>query len=148
MSHLRLQKFIAQPPERVFAIFSDLENAARNVRGIESLTLLSDGPVGVGTRFRETRVLFGKQATEEMEVTEFVFPLRYTVEADSCGSHFKTTFRFSPGDGGTDVFVDIEVEPRSLAARLMRPLSALMLRPMRKCMEQDLDDLREVAETP
>jgi hypothetical protein len=59
-------------PGRAFEVFTDLANNATVVRGIEKMEILTDGPIGVGTRFRETRVMMGKQATEGMELT----PLR------------------------------------------------------------------------
>jgi len=58
-----LDKHIAAPPMRVFAAASDFRNAPQRIHGIKKVEMLSTGPVGVGTRFKETRVLFKKEAT-------------------------------------------------------------------------------------
>ena len=41
---------------------------------ITALEMLSEGPFGEGTRWRETRVMFKKEAVEEMWVTGFPPP--------------------------------------------------------------------------
>jgi hypothetical protein len=57
---------------RVFEVFCDLENAAANIGAITKLEVLA-GPaqLNLGTRWRETRTMFGQQATEEMWVTGY-----------------------------------------------------------------------------
>ena len=45
--------------------------------------------------------MFGKEAVEEMEMTEFVPDERYVVEADSCGAHFRTEIRFEDQGAGS-----------------------------------------------
>jgi uncharacterized protein YndB with AHSA1/START domain len=99
----------AAPRERVFAAFTDLEHAAENVAAIVRVEVLTDGPVGRGTRFRETRVMFRREATEELEITAFDPPQSYTVEADSCGTHWRTTFQFSQ--------IDAETKARAMPSR-------------------------------
>lgn len=69
MTPIRMSTTIQAPPERAFAAFADFPHAARSVSGIERIEMLTDGPVGAGTRFRETRIMFGREATEEMKVT-------------------------------------------------------------------------------
>lgn len=133
-------------PERTFAAFTDLRNAAGRVRGIKKLDVLTEGPIGKGTRFRETRVMFGREATEEMEITDFQPGRSYTVGGISCGAEFATTFRFVPADGGTRVDIEMAIRPISLFAKLMSPLSGMMMGPMKKCVETDMDDMRKIAE--
>lgn len=87
---------IHAPLERVFEMFSDIHHSADLVDAITRVEVLTTGSIGKGTRFRETRVMFKRETTEEMEVTAFDPPHSYTVEADSCGAHFTSTFRFEP----------------------------------------------------
>ena len=63
------------PIDRVFSIATDLQNAPERIGGITKLEVLTDGPFGLGTRWRETRVMFGREATEVMWVTAFDPPL-------------------------------------------------------------------------
>lgn len=146
MMRLMLTKQVNAPPDIVFAVASDLANAAEHVQGIERIELLTPPPIGVGTRWRETRTIMGKESTETLEVTAFDPPRRYTVEADSCGSHFESTFRFTPAAGGTRVELEINCRADSFFAKLMSPLSGLMMGTMKKMLDQDLEDVTRVAE--
>jgi hypothetical protein len=57
---------VAAPPDIAFAAAIDVSNWPRFISGIQSVAVLTPGPVATGTRFLETRVMFGRQATEEM----------------------------------------------------------------------------------
>jgi len=132
---------------RTFALFTDFKNAAANIRGIKHIEVITDGPVGVGTRFRETRTMFGKDAVETMEVTAMDPPRSYSVGCGSCGARFDTTFHFTPDNDGTRVDVNMNAVPTSLFAKIMSPVMGLMMAgTMRKCFENDLADLKAVAE--
>ncbi len=140
MSNFSISRVLPGAPERVFQILTDFPNAAKNIGGIERVEMLTEGPVGPGTRFRETRVFMKKEATEEMEVVGWDPPRSYTLGAFSCGCDFRTQVSFVPEGDGTRVTMDFESTPRTLAAKLSAPLGALMMGPMKKCIEQDLID--------
>ena len=146
MATITVSKSIAAPSARVFELFADFENAAENVSGIKALELLNDGPVGVGTRFRETRVMFKKEAAEEMEVTAFEPDRSYTVACESCGCAYESRFDFVESGGGTEVTMTMNSRPLTFMAKLMSPLGALMAGTMKKCIDQDMEDLRAIAE--
>lgn len=142
-----LHHTVAAPPERVFAVLTDLENLAGTVEAIESVELLTPGPVGPGTRFRETRVLFGREASEEMTVTRLEPPQRYELLAESHGCRYETIFTCRPdGDGGTELGLDFRATPLTFLAKvvtfLTRPLQKKMLAECAK----DLADIGRVAE--
>jgi hypothetical protein len=139
-------------PTRSFEVFGDLRNTPKFISAIKSVEFLTEGPVGKGTRFKETRVMFGRDATETMEVTAWnpdgPTPF-YTLSCDSCGAHMDTTFRFHPERNGsaTRVEMDMLLKPVSLFAKIMTPLSKLMMGPMmKKCVLADFADARRVAE--
>ncbi len=134
-------------PEKVFGVFSDIDRAEERISGITKLEKLTEGPVRAGTRFRETRVFFKREATEEMEFTEVTPPKSYTIECDSCGAHYKTTFEFVPEGSGTDVKVTFNSQPVTLFAKLMTPLGFLMSGTLKKCLTKDLEELKAVVES-
>ncbi|MCA8981648.1 MAG: SRPBCC family protein [Planctomycetes bacterium] len=147
-STVKLEHQVAAPPDRTFAVFSDLRNAANRVGGIKSLDVLTPGPIGKGTRFKETRVMMGKEATEEMTITDFQPGRSYTTEAASCGCHYKSTLDFLPASNGTRVVFSMTSTPQSFMAKLMSPLMVMMMKGMmKKCMLADFTDLAAVAET-
>lgn len=55
--------------QAVFEAISDLEHAAERIGAIKEIEMLTDGPVGKGTRWRETRLMFGKECTESPNST-------------------------------------------------------------------------------
>ena len=147
MANLKLSQQVNAPIDRVFQVFSDFPTAADRIEGIKSIEMLTDGPVGLGTRFKETRTMFGRDATEEMEITAFEPNRLYTVSADSCGAKFDTTFRFSESMGKTQVDMEMKTQAVTLFAKLMAPLGALMMGTMKKCIMADVNSLKEHCET-
>ena len=51
--------------ERARQAFADIENAPARMSGIESVEFVSDVRTGLGTRWRETRRMYGRAATED-----------------------------------------------------------------------------------
>ncbi len=146
MTRVAIRRQVAAPREGVFATASDFANAARAVQAIEKTEILTGGPVGVGTRFRETRRMFGRPATEEMTVAAFDPPRGYTLAAQSCGTRYETVFTFTEKDGGTEIEMCFGAEPLTLTAKVM----AVVMRPMMKKMiamcAKDLADIAAAAE--
>jgi len=60
------------PIETAFAAVADVGSWAQSIVAIESMAFLTPGSVSVGTRFRETRTMFGRRSSEEMTVAEIV----------------------------------------------------------------------------
>ena len=146
MAGFKMTKRVDADPASVFDVFSDMENAAHHVRGIERIEMLTDGPVGVGTRFKETRIMFKREATEEMEFTAWDPGRSFTLGCEACGCRYETTFRFEPDGGGTLVRVETEYEPVTFLSKLMMPFGKLMMGPMKKCIDNDLEDLKALIE--
>ena len=146
MPGVKIEKKIGAPPERVFALSTDLPRLADTVSGIDAVEVLTDGPVGVGTRWRETRTLYGRQATEEMWVTHFEAPRSFVVEAESHGAHYRTDFSFEPDGAGTRVTLVFSARPVSLLGRIFSVVGRAMFAGVRKALERDLEDLGRAAE--
>ena len=147
MSKLEVSRIISAAPETVFARFTDLRNAHRHIDAITRLEVLTDGPIRVGSRFRETRVMFKKEHTEEMEVIEFTPVTSYTVRCDSCGARYESQFRFDPTpDGETRVMMHMSWKPLTFFAKLMSPLGRLMAGSLKNCLTKDLDDMAKTLE--
>lgn len=143
---LQVTRQINAPVERVFDVFTDLHNAAERIAGIESVEVLTDGPFAVGTRWKETRKMMGKLATETMWITAVQANRSYTAEAESCGTHYTSTYTFEPIDGGTRVTMTFTGRPMTLLAKLVSPLGCLMTGTIRKMLIKDMDDLAVVCE--
>lgn len=96
---VELQRTVQAPVERVWDVLTDVARADQILTGVTEVELITQGPYRVGTRWRETRRMFGKDATEQLEVTVVEPPTRTVVEADSGGVHYVTEFRLAPAAG-------------------------------------------------
>ena len=143
---MKATQHIAAPPERVFAAASNFGNAASTIEGILRVEVLTDGPVGVGTRFRETRKMFGKEATVEMTVAEFEPPRRYLLLAEENGCRYRSELRFVPDGQGTSVTMTCAGEPLTFFAKVMTFVMKPMLKSMSKLIAKDLADLKRSLE--
>jgi carbon monoxide dehydrogenase subunit G len=146
MASLVLSKYIDAPPADVFSVAADFERIPAVIRGIKSIEMLTPGPIGVGTRFRETRIMFGRESSEEMTVTAFNPPRSCTLEAYTCGAQFISDHRFTPQGSGTLLELSIRTEPRTLLAKLAAPLGVLMTGSMKKMILADMEDLKVAVE--
>ena len=132
---------------QVFDVFCDLDSAVTNLDAITKIELLA-GPakLNVGTRWRETRTMFGRQASEVMWVTEYTENASYAVEAESHGTHYRTEYRFSAEGNGTRVTMTFVGKPVSFGARLLSPISLLFISASKKACRQDLLQLKRACE--
>ena len=155
MQTVVVQQAIAAPPERVYALATDLAGAPERIAGIDAIEVLTDGPFGVGTRWRETRTLMGRTATEVMKVTRCEPGRGYTTVAPPPGSpprgcRYVSSLALRPQGTGTLAEFRLSGEATSLGSRLvmlaMAPLAWLMARQVRKCLAEDLADLKRAAE--
>ena len=108
--------------------------------------MLTDGPTRVGTRFRETRIMFGRKATEEMEVLKITPPKMYAMGAESHGCSYYTEVHLRKVEGGTELEMDFRAEALTLGARLMSFVMKPLMKACQRAMEKDLEDLKEAIE--
>ena len=143
---ITVQLKIDAPPDVTFALVADIPGWPRVISGIQSVDMLTPGPVAVGTRFRETRVMFGRQATEEMTVAEIEAPRRLILTAFNHGTAYRAEHLFEAHGGGTKLELAFEGRPVTLLARLLTPLGLLFRGTVKRQLEADLADLAREAE--
>lgn len=146
MARLVLSQRVEAPREVVFDVFSDFRSVAERVSGVTRCEVLTEGPIRAGTLYRETREFGGREATEEMEITEFRRPLSYRVEGESCGSRWVCDMRFEPRGSATEVTMEFVTRPASLKGIVMAPVALLMRGMVRRCIQTDLDELKRFIE--
>ena len=144
-----LTRRVDAAPARVWSVLIDIENAADTLSGVESVELLGPATYAIGTRWRETRIMFGKKATEEMWVTAVDAPRRTVVEAESSGAHYPTIFTVEAEGTGSRLSLEFSGRPvtDSLGQRLIwSTVGKLGLSAAAKTMRVDLDDIATAAE--
>jgi uncharacterized membrane protein len=137
---------IAAPVASVFALFTDLDHCAGLVTGIKKIEMLTSGPFGLRTRWLETREVLGREVTEELEVTAFEMNHSYTVTDDAHGARVDTLFTFEPAGAGTEVNIVFSVAPQTFLTMLVSPLAWVAAGKVRKALEDEVLDYKEVAE--
>lgn len=144
---MTVRRRVEAPVDRVWAIATDLPGASDVLSNVVRVEMLSAGPFAVGTRWRETRRMFGKEATEEMWVTACDPSRAYTVESESHGARYVSTFAFTPTDGATDVSLTFGAQPRGRVQRVVAGVfGGVMARSVARQLEHDLADIATAAE--
>ena len=144
---VRVISTINAPIDRVFDLFADIEHAEDYVESIKSITLLTpDRPFGLGTRWRETREVFGALDSADMEVTAFERERAYTITHQKAGVRIETTFAFEPTADGTTVSIEFAVQSAGLPGGFLTPLSWAIAGKVRHVLNRDLSDLKKAAE--
>ena len=140
---------IAAPAPVVWDLITAIEDSPHVITGIQSVERLDDGTeFGVGTRWRETRVMFGRSAQEEMTVSAVEPGRSYTTEAQHGDTHYTSTMSVVP-TGGDACRLSMHFEAQT-SGLLNKTLGAVVGKVMegstRKLMQQDLADIAEAAE--
>jgi carbon monoxide dehydrogenase subunit G len=133
----------------VWSILTDLNASADTISAIQSIEILSDDEqFGVGTKWRETRTMFGKQATEVMWVTAVDPGVSYVTHAESHGAKYTTVMKvISLSDNSSEITMDFSAEPTATMAKVMgATVGKLFERATKKAVAQDLDDIATAAE--
>lgn len=143
---LKTSNVIAAPPAVVFAHVADIPRWADHIGAITKIEMLSEGPVSIGTRFRETRLMYGLAASEVMEVARLEPPRRLVLTSESSGTRYRVEHLLEPIPDGTRVTIHFAGEPVTLTARLMSSLASVMIGSVRKALAGDLADLKAAIE--
>lgn len=103
------------PVEKVFAGLTNLQEAHKWMNGYMRLEMIKGTRIEPGAVWRETRKLYGREATEEFEVTGIVPNSEINLRVDgSKGTSKKGVFIFQyilhSNNGGTDVTLNGEVQ--------------------------------------
>lgn len=141
----RTEMEIGAPPERVFEAMTDPECWHHWMENLVRVDVLTDGPLGPGSQWRETRRMFGKDASELFEVKGFEAGRRLSLEVDgSQGSTGRGLFRFDyciePLDEGSRLRMNGRIEMPGFLSRLM---SRLMMGTFKKACDKDLSALKK-----
>lgn len=135
---------IDAPVSAVFDVVAHIQRFSEAVSAIESFEFLSETERGVGARFRETRVVRGREASTVLEVTEYVENERMRIVSDAGGTIWDTLFTTSAVDDGTRLDMVMEARPHTLLARVSTPLIKGMVA---KAIAADLAAVKEFCES-
>ena len=134
---------IRRPVAEVFAFISNLENVPSWNYAIVETRKASDGPVRVGTTYRQLRSI--PTPTEEtLEVTELEPARRFAVTGDLGPFHGTLTYELAETAEGTRLTNTAKLEASGLS-RLAAPLARARVR---DAVAENLATLKQLLERP
>lgn len=133
---------VNRPVSEVFAYVTDVSNLAEWQGGVVEARQVSEGPVGVGTRFTEVRKFLGRRIESALEVTEHEPDRRFSLNVASGPVPFEVRHTFEAIDGGTRIRVEGEGEPGGFF-KMAEPLVA---RQAKRTFEHDFATLKDILE--
>ena len=145
---LELNQTIAAPPAIVWAALTDIAHWSRWVPGLVRLEVADDEPFAPGKKFRETRTLFGREATEVFEVVRTQPPVELELHVDgSQGSSRRGSYwfryRLEAVPVGTCLHLHGRIEGMGW---LFRHLGRLFAGIFRRALERDLAAFKRYVE--
>lgn len=144
MTRFTTKRTIDAPVHKVFDTVANIENFSKAVPHITNVEFLTDTHRGVGAKFRETRLMRGREATTDLEVTEYVDGESVRMVSDAGGTIWDTVFRVRPVGDSTELGMAMTAAPYKMMAKLVTPLIKGMVA---KAVEADMDSVKSYCES-
>jgi carbon monoxide dehydrogenase subunit G len=139
----RCVRTINAPIGKVFKTLATIDEFKQAVPHITKVEILSESHYGVGTKFRETRVLNGKEASTELEVAELVENEHVRLVSDAGGTIWDTVFRVRQEGDAVEMDMQMDATPYSFPARVITPMIMGMVT---RFVGQDMDSVKAFCE--
>lgn len=138
---------ISAPISRIWDLITDIENSGKTVTAIKNIKII-EKPKGelLGLKWIETRIMFGKEATETMCITKVNKHESYEINAVNHGCIYTTTVALKQTDGGVLLSMSFESTPQTLVAKIFSPLAFLFRGVIKKAFLSDLRDIKNALE--
>jgi uncharacterized membrane protein len=142
MGRISGEILIKRPVEQVFDYVADQRNEPiYNPRMLRS-EKITDGPIGIGTRFRATTQSGWREIEMLIEVTEYQRPRRFGSRTTMSSADVDGGLTFEPVNGATRMSWSWDVRPRG-SLRILAPLVARLGRRQEQTIWTALKDQLE-----
>jgi len=148
MSTTTASVLIDAPVAAVFAVVANTDNFLKAVPHILRIEHLNDLRDEVGSRFKETRVVAGREAVTELEITEYVRNDHVRIVTDAGGTVWDSVFTTRAVGGRTELKLVMEATPHTMRARMTHPLIRGFLK---GALQADMNSVKayvEAAQSP
>jgi uncharacterized protein YndB with AHSA1/START domain len=125
MVRIEGESVINRPVEDVFDFVADERNEPRYNPKMRRAELISEGPIGVGTRFRAETASMGRAVQMVIEFTGFERPRRIEETVHMSSMDLQGAMTFDPVPEGTSMHWAWDLKPRGML-KMMGPLVARM----------------------
>lgn len=135
---------------RVWGLVSDIDGAADRISAIKSVEVTNRPENGamVGLEWRETRVMFGRDAVETMAISAIEPGKWYETHAESCGTAYTSRISVADrGDGTTEISFSFDGKPLTWWSTILNIIfTPIMSLTLKGVIAQDLKDIKSAAE--
>jgi uncharacterized membrane protein len=137
---------INKPKEIIWNTIKDIENSASFINGINKIEIIEKPEDTLtGFKWKETRTMYGKEATEIMWITEAEENKYYQTRAESHGSIYVSKQTIDGVSENTSkLTMEFDGTPLTLGSKIMMFLSGKILeKSLRKTIAVDLEDIKK-----
>ena len=139
---MTVEQRIEAAPERVAAYAMDPRNDSAWIGALTEVNLLTDGPVGVGSRVERVARFLGKRIEYVNEIEEYDPPRRLAMRSVKAPFPMTVTYEFEPAGGGTLM----RIATGGDASGFYRLAAPLLSRQVERGVAGDLRRLKQILE--
>mmetsp|Transcript_6748 Transcript_6748/g.8515 ORF Transcript_6748/g.8515 Transcript_6748/m.8515 type:complete len:154 (+) Transcript_6748:259-720(+) len=142
----KVSKRINAPVPLVFKTVAKIKEFQKVLPHITKVEFMSDREYGVGTKFKETRVMKGRTHETELKVVEYIENELVRITNDTGGEVWDTVIRVNePDDNRKETELNVEMEGR-FQGWLMPILLWIFQGTVKQALENDFDLVKEHCE--
>lgn len=144
MAEFHRHVVIDRPRTHVWEFITDPSNASRWMPNLTSIEVITEGPLGVGSKYRETRRFKGRDNTSEIEVTAWEPPIVYAAGTPYAGAFFEYRYQLS---SPTETSTHLELIATARARTILGKLAAVpLIKAMEKADGEHLEAIKRAVE--
>ncbi|KAB2333133.1 hypothetical protein F7731_16475 [Cytobacillus depressus] len=128
MAEFRSSVIINKPIAEVFQYITSMENTPEIMPNVVKMEKLTEGPIGKGTKFKETRSVRGKKVNAEIEMVGFKQDHSFTTRSNSNGLIVEYAYAFHEIEEGTQVELDAFVKTSGLIMKMTKRFIVNMIK--------------------
>jgi carbon monoxide dehydrogenase subunit G len=135
--------------EDVWKAIIDFENCSNYINSIVDIEIIENPKdTLIGFKWKETRVMFGKEATETMWITDYVENNYYQTRAESHGSIYISRLSLERVGENTKLTMSFAGEAQTFLTKILSVLMGFMIKgSMKKALLKDLNDIKKHLES-
>ena len=140
---------IEKPLEDVWNSITDFKNCSNYIESIVKLEII-DEPKDtlIDFKWKETRVMFGKEATETMWITDYLENEYYETRAESHGSIYISRLSLERVEKHTKLTMSFLANAQTLFAKIFSQCMGFLIKgSMKKALIKDLNDIKTYLES-
>jgi hypothetical protein len=134
------------PVITAFDVCTDIRAWPQFMSKIMQVEFVAGNSFTAGARFRETRHMHGRKATEEMTIASVTPPTQFVLTAAGHGARYRATTDIEDIHEGTLIRLTFEGTPTTLLAKLLTPMMLMFRGALRRQLQADLADLVKEAD--